>query len=108
MNPKEYKFVSPLKTRHVEPWAEYVRDAKVLDMSLIAKNATVIRKAMEFGWFDLKEGDVIDVDEMVPADVVELGTRIWNAYSAAMGFDLPNSPARPRVTKKPKETVTPA
>jgi hypothetical protein len=93
----EYKIIAPLRTKHVEPWAAYVWDNKVLEMSHPASEATVIRKAAEFGWFGSEEPNV---DEMLPTEVVELGTKVLAAYSAAMGFDGPNSHARPRTTPK--------
>jgi hypothetical protein len=93
----EYKLVSPLKTRHVEPWAEYVFSEKVIDHSQPATSAMVVRKAVECGWF---EGEKPDADEMEPKDVVNLATMIYKAYSVSMGFDLKNSPARQPITPK--------
>jgi hypothetical protein len=94
-----YKLVSVLKTRHVEPWAEYIFTNKVLDKPQPGGSADIVRKASEFGWFD---GDMPDVDDMIPSDVVALGTMVMQAYSASMGFDLKNSQRRQPVTPPEK------
>lgn len=93
----EYKLVNPLKTRHVEPWAEYIFSEKVNEHSQPAASAMVVRKAAECGWFD---GEKPDVDEMEPKDVVNLATTIYKAYSVSMGFDSKNLPSRQPTTPK--------
>jgi len=94
-----YTLITPLKTRHVEPWAEYIQENKVFEKSHPAMEACVVRKAAECGWFD---GDKPNVDEMLPKDLLELSTQVMNAYSAAMGFDTKNSRSRPQPTPTEK------
>ena len=93
----KYKLISPLKTRNVEPWAEYIQTEKVMDHSQPMASAMAVKKAAECGWFD---GDKPDVDELEPKDVIELATLIYQSYSASMGFDSKNSPARVPTTPK--------
>lgn len=94
----EYKIISPLKTRHVEGWeAEVIGVQKANQKPPLSGGAIAIRQAVEFGWF---EGEKPNVDEMEPKDVVTLATKVWQAYSAAMGFDVKNSPARSPITQK--------
>lgn len=93
-----YKIALPLKTRQVEPWADYVFSNHVFDKPQPVLGAIVIRKAIEFNWFD---GDKpADVDEMLPKDVVELSTQIIEAFSHAMGFDEKNSQGKPPTSQK--------
>jgi hypothetical protein len=93
----EYKICDPLKTRHVVPFEKYIEDNKVLSLSPLVSAATAVRQAVEHGWFD---GDKPDVDDMLPADVLALSTKIWNAYFGALGFDAKNLLARQRTSPK--------
>jgi hypothetical protein len=71
----KYKLVVPLKTRHVEPWAEYIQSEKVMEHSQPKASSLAVKKAAECGWFD---GELPDVDELEPKDVIELATLIYN------------------------------
>ena len=93
----KFKLVNPLKTRHVEPWAEYIQSEKVMEHSQPKASSLAVKKAVECGWFD---GDLPDVDELEPKDVIELATHIYKSYSASMGFDSKNLPARQPTTPK--------
>ena len=93
----EYKLVSPLLTRHVEPWADYMGQNNVFDKMPPAREAVMIRKAVEFGWF---AGDAPNVDEMLPVDTVKLGTTIIRTFNEVMGFNRPNLPAASPDTPK--------
>jgi hypothetical protein len=93
----KYKLISPLKTKNVEPWAEYIQVEKVMDRSQPKASSMAVKKAVECGWFD---GEVPDVDELEPKDVIELATLIYQSYSASMGFDSKNLPARVQTTPK--------
>jgi hypothetical protein len=80
-----FKLIYPLKTRHVEGWAEYINDNKVHEKSHPASEAIAVRQAVKFGWFD---GDQPDVDEMEPMEVIKLAEMVYKAYSASLGFDV--------------------
>ena len=82
-----YKIVPVLKTRHVEPWAEYVFSEKILEKSQLHAASMAIKKAVECGWF---EGDQPDVDEMLPKDVIELSEKLFKAHNKSMGIDEKN------------------
>jgi hypothetical protein len=93
----KYKLISVLKTKHVEPWAEYIYGERIPEKSQPASSAAVVRKAVECGWFD---GDVPDVDELEPHETVALAKVVFEAYSKSMGFNTKNSSARPQTTPK--------
>ena len=93
----EYKLISVLKTRHVEPWAEYVYGENVNDKPQPGASASVVRQAVKCGWFD---GTPPDADDMEPKDVVALATMIYRAYAAAMGVPLKNLHERSSDTPK--------
>lgn len=93
----KYKLVSPLKTRHVEPWAEYIQTEKVMEHSQPKASSMAVKKAIECGWFD---GELPDIDELEPKDVIDLATLVYKSYSVSMGFDSKNLPARQPTTPK--------
>lgn len=93
----EYKLVNPLRTRHVEPWAEYVFSEKIVEHSQPMASALAVRKAVELKWFD---GEQPNVDELEPLEVIKLSTMVWSGYSESMGFDAKNLPGRSQTTPK--------
>ena len=95
----EYKLCNPLKTRQVEPCEKACHEDKIFAMGTppLTQNASAVRRAVEFGWY---EGEKPDPDELSPAEVIALGTAVFQAYSAAMGFDAKNSRAARQTTPK--------
>lgn len=88
----EYKIVTPLKTKHVEPWeASVMGEQKVTQKTPLTGAKIAVRGAIEFGWY---EGEVPNIDEMEPTEVLGLGKAVFGAYSRAMGFDKKKSPAQ--------------
>jgi hypothetical protein len=93
----DYKLIPVLKTRHVEAWAEYMKVEKVIEHSQPKASVMTVKKAVECGWF---EGKQPDVDDMIPSEVIQLATMIYQAYSACMGFDSKNLLAGQPITPK--------
>lgn len=94
----DYKLIPVLKTRNVEPWAEYVYVTdKPLEHSQPKAASMIVKKAVECGWFIDPQPDT---EDMIPSEVIQLMTMIMRAYSACMGFDSKNLHAGPPTTPK--------
>lgn len=93
----EYKLVDVLTTRMVEAWEEAVYGKGIDKKQIVSQSAGVVRAAAAAGWF---VGDKPNPDDMSPVEVIQLSTKVWQAYSVALGGGTKNSSARRQTTQK--------
>jgi hypothetical protein len=95
----EYKFVRPLVSPLVLPFDEWL-GTNIEDLKKkrpLAQHIDTVNKAAECGWF---KDNQPNVKEMEPAEIIELGKRIFKEFNRVMGLDNPNSQSESQTTQK--------
>lgn len=93
----QYKLVDVLTTRMVEKWESEVFGNGIEKKPIVSQSAGVVRAAVLAGWYD---GEKPDADNTPPKEVIELATKVWQAYGVLFGADTKNLSARRHDTPK--------